>query len=152
MPPEIISQVPRFCPLYCFLICLPTMSIPTLKCTQPSRQPHFQVWEQDWENNQNVTGTIVPPPGRTRTWTRKEYISFREKCSWRSKMSSYPTFLIIQIFFIPATPGVSFLLLTLCVMLIILKFKKTVFKQDDFLKILLILGLFYQERIEATGI
>lgn len=67
-------------------------------------------------------------------------------------MSSYPTFLIIQMFFIPATPGVSFLLLTLCVMLIILKFKKTVFKQDDFLKILLILGLFYQERIEATGI
>lgn len=55
-------------------------------------------------------------------------------------------------FSIPATPAVSFLLLTLCVMLIILKYKETVFKQDDFLKILLILGLFYQERMEATGI
>ena len=37
-------------------------------------------------------------------------------------------------FFIPATPGVSFLLLILCVTLIILMFKETEFKQDDFLK------------------
>lgn len=67
-------------------------------------------------------------------------------------MSPYPTFFIIQMFLIPAIPGVSILLLILCAILIILKFKETEFKQDDFLKILLILGLFYQEQIEATGI
>lgn len=67
-------------------------------------------------------------------------------------MSSYPTFFIIQMFLIPAIPGVSILLLILCTILIILKFKETEFKQDDFLKLLLILGLFYQEQIEATGI
>ena len=55
-------------------------------------------------------------------------------------------------FLIPAIPGVSILLLILCTILIILKFKETEFKQDDFLKILLILGLFYQEQIEAPGI
>lgn len=65
-------------------------------------------------------------------------------------MNSYPTFFIIQMLFIPDTPGVSFFIR--CAMLIILKFKETEFKQDDFLKILLILGFFYQEQIEATGI
>lgn len=56
-------------------------------------------------------------------------------------------------FLTPATPGVSFLLLTLCAMLIILKFKETVFKQDDFLKnIVNLRAYFYQEWIEGTGI